>query len=173
MLLDEFLPEFQFSAKHRILIRSTPAKVYAQLENFDFTESWVIRTLTWLRGFRSKAPLKRGLAQDGFIELATRPGEEILTGLVGQFWKPDGNLQRISSDEFRAFDRPGFVKAAFNFLVLPERTDRTVVETETRVLCLGDQARRKFSMYWLLIKPFSGLIRTEMLRILKKQAERA
>jgi hypothetical protein len=39
------------------------------------------------------------------------------------------------------------------------------------VLALGNSARRKFRAYWLVVGPFSGLIRKEMLREVKRQAE--
>ena len=43
--------------------------------------------------------------------------------------------------------------------------------TETRVVAHGISARRKFRAYWLLVGPFSGLIRKEMLRLVKRNAE--
>jgi hypothetical protein len=46
-----------------------------------------------------------------------------------------------------------------------------MLATETRVLCLDDSSRRKFKLYWTLIAPFSGLIRNEALRVVKRAAE--
>ena len=42
--------------------------------------------------------------------------------------------------------------------------DGDVVRTETRVLCRDRRARRAFRLYWLAIRPFSGLIRRRWLR---------
>ncbi len=42
---------------------------------------------------------------------------------------------------------------------------------ETRVQCLGPRARRNFRLYWALIGPFSGLIRKEALRLVRKGLE--
>ncbi|TMB67768.1 MAG: hypothetical protein E6J43_07850, partial [Chloroflexi bacterium] len=44
--------------------------------------------------------------------------------------------------------------------------------TETRVRCLGVPSRRWFRLYWLVIRPFSGLLRRSMLRGIKIDAIR-
>ncbi|MCU1338883.1 MAG: hypothetical protein JWO19_4464 [Bryobacterales bacterium] len=47
----------------------------------------------------------------------------------------------------------------------------TELRTETRVLCADVATRRRFGAYWTLIKPFSGLIRLEMLAAVRSAAE--
>ena len=60
--------------------------------------------------------------------------------------------------------------AAWNFTVLP--TDEgSLLATETRVRCTDDAARRSFARYWRVVRPFSGLIRTEALRAIRRTAE--
>ncbi len=48
--------------------------------------------------------------------------------------------------------------------------DRTRVATETRIRALGPSARRWFRLYWLIIRPFSGLLRRAMLNGIEKRA---
>jgi len=43
--------------------------------------------------------------------------------------------------------------------------------TETRVLCSGTAALRSFKRYWLVVGPFSGLIRRHILRAIARVAE--
>ena len=62
-------------------------------------------------------------------------------------------------------------KAVGNFAFLPQEAETVRVTTETRVYCLGDTSRHNFRLYWLLIGPFSGLIRKEWLRLIKQRAE--
>jgi len=50
-----------------------------------------------------------------------------------------------------------------------ERT--TILSTETRVTCGDAASRRKFLLYWSVIRPFSGLIRILLLRALRDAAE--
>ena len=45
-------------------------------------------------------------------------------------------------------------------------------KTETRVYCLDEVSRKRFKLYWMLIRPFSGLIRREILQAVKRNAER-
>lgn len=47
----------------------------------------------------------------------------------------------------------------------------TRLSTETRVLCFGDAARRKFLLYWRVVEPFSGVIRWSLLRGVRRAAE--
>jgi hypothetical protein len=113
-----------------------------------------------------------GLLDSGFVLLAERAPREIVLGLAGRFWTSAGGISRVEPDEFRAYDRPGMALAAWNFTVLP--TDEgSLVATETRVRCTDDAAHRSFARYWRVIRPFSGLVRGEALRAVRRAAERA
>src|SRR4030095_14373838 len=95
----------------------------------------------------------------GFTVLAEDPKREIVAGAVAQMWKRGGQAANIADGaEFVAFDRPGYVKIATNFLVLKQDGD-TRIETETRVLATASRSRQGFARYWRLIRPASGAIR--------------
>jgi hypothetical protein len=49
--------------------------------------------------------------------------------------------------------------------------DGALLETETRIYLTDAAARRRFGAYWLMIRPFSGLIRRLWLRAAKRRAE--
>jgi hypothetical protein len=49
----------------------------------------------------------------------------------------------------------------------------TDVITETRVRCVDDAARRRFAIYWFLIRVFSGWLRRDLLRRIARIAEGA
>lgn len=68
---------------------------------------------------------------------------------------------------------PGTAKAAWNFAVHPGTGGRSVLTTETRVLCADPATRRRFRTYWAVVGPFSGLIRREMLAAIRDTAEAA
>ena len=96
----------------------------------------------------------------------------MLLGVVGRFWRPDsGTLCGLTAEEILAFEREGFAKAMWNFTLERESDSVTRLATETRVLAYGRPARRRFRAYWFLVGPFSGLIRKEMLRLVKRRAE--
>jgi hypothetical protein len=182
VLLDSVLPEFDVAKRHRISIRASQQRVFDAAVRYDFRTSGVTRVLMALRGYgtrmhraNAEAPptLPESLARFGFTPLAEAPGEEIVFGLAGQFWRPSGGLRTLTAAEFAAFREPGFAKAAWNLLC--RTTDDpgvTELSTETRVLCYGDDTRRKSLLYWGVVERFSGLIRGSVLRGVKRAAER-
>ncbi|HXH70357.1 MAG TPA: hypothetical protein VNI60_08515 [Pyrinomonadaceae bacterium] len=179
MLIDEFMPAPDFNEKHETTVRASAETVYAALGSFDFNESAVIRWLFRLRGLTSKNSCDataqvltlRDMTKFDFVVLGEKPNEEILLGLVGKFWKPTGNLQKINAQDFLAFNKHGYAKAAWNFALAESAAEETRLTTETRVQCLDDASRESFSFYWTFIKPFSGWIRQETLRQAKLKAE--
>jgi hypothetical protein len=173
MLIDEFLPVYDFSERHETRVRAAAAKVYAAVDSTDFNESWIIWSLLTLRGLgfgNTSKNLTLRDAFDNFTVLGETPNEEILLGLAGKFWTLTGSLQKVDAGNFKQFDKPGLAKAVWNFS-LAETGGETLLKTETRIQCLDEESRQSFALYWTVIKPFSGLIRTEMLRLIKEKAE--
>lgn len=172
MLIDEFLSEYDFEEKHSMAIHADAATVYEAAQTANFGESWIVRTLLTLRGMSADALTLRNLSYSKFRILGERPASELLIGLAGKFWTPWGDLQDVNSDNFKAFDRSGYAKAVWNFSVSADG-ENTRLTTETRINCLDEGSRRNFGFYWTFVRPFSGLIRMEMLRLIKRKAETA
>jgi hypothetical protein len=171
MLLEKYLPQYHYSAKHEIRISAAPEKIFELADRLDMSGSPMIRLLFRLRGMPSHMLNREGLQGDKFIELERSPSQEIITGLIGQFWKPNGNLQAFKPAEFISFQQPGFLKAVWNFQLTPQSATSTLLTTETRIQCMDDEAQKRFSRYWFFICPFSGIIRKEILRSIKRKAE--
>lgn len=171
MLIDSFLPEYDFSETHDIKIRATAETVFRALNAVDLCESAVIRWLFRLRGLPSRGMTLREMQRLRFEVLDESENREILLGLVGRFWTIKGDLQKINSQNFREFDEQGFAKAVWNFSLF-EAAGETRLTTETRIKCLGASSRKKFGFYWRFIQPFSALIRKEILKAVKQRAEK-
>lgn len=181
MLIDEFLPEFHAVERHEISVAAPIERVFGAARSLDLSESRVIRWLFALRGLPQLLAGRRGreaprwtldaLLESGFILLGEDPPREILLGVVGKFWTLAGRLEGLDAEGFRRFDQPGFAKAAWNFSLAESSPGETRLKTETRVLCLDAAARRQFSAYWLVVRPFSGWTRREALRVIKRAAE--
>src|SRR5918996_5511314 len=106
------------------------------------------------------------------IVLEDAPGQGIVLGLTGQFWRVRRGTREAerprTADEFLTYSRPDTCKAVIDFRVGHNR-----LSTETRVHVGDPAARRRFRRYWLVIRPFSGLIRILLLRAARRRAEAA
>lgn len=183
MLIDDFLPDFDVSEYHELDICAPRQRVYDAVSNLNLSRSTIVRLLLAARGMAALLSKSNnsaeepcfnleGLLQSGFVLLGKEPQKELLLGLVGKFWKPTGTVRKISADAFQAFDEKGFAKAVWNFAIDERSPDTIRLSTETRVLCLDDASRWRFRFYWLFIRPFSGLIRMEILRAVRNDAEK-
>jgi hypothetical protein len=128
-----------------------------------------IRGLGWLMAMRTLSKPKQDTAPvlQFALQLEELAPREVVLGLVGQFWKLDGGprVKLREPADFAAFARPGFLRVAVNFTV-----GNGMIATETRIQALDDSARRKFSIYWTLIRPGSGWIRMAWLRAIRRRA---
>jgi hypothetical protein len=79
----------------------------------------------------------------------------------------------VNAENFKAFDKSGYAKAVWNFSIDADGPEDEVTRltTETRIKCLDEGSRRSFGFYWTFVQPFSGLIRMEMLKTIKRKAE--
>lgn len=182
MLMDEYLPRYDLTEQHELVVQAPPERIYPAVRELDLRGSLITRWLFLLRGLpavldargkrgRGLGLTLEGLLENGFVLLGERPQEELLLGVAGRFWTPSGDIQRLDAETFRRFNAPGFAKAAWSFSLHPQTATETRLATETRVQCLDEVSRRKFRQYWLLIGPFSGLIRREALDAIKRKAE--
>ena len=170
MLIDEFLSDYDFVERHGVLVRASPADVYRAANETDFSESFIIRWLFRLRGMSGENVTLQSLKRSRFEILGQTVDREMVLGLVGKFWTMGGGLQKINADSFKRFQTPGFAKAVWNFSI-EEDAAASRLTTETRIKCIDAESRRSFGCYWRFIQPFSGLIRMEMLRLIKRRAE--
>lgn len=172
--LDTFLPEFQFSERHQLSIRAEPQRVDRALRDVRLAEIRVVRALFALRGLSRVAKARaRLLDTRGGVLLADIPGEGLVLGLTGQFWRLRGGRDRRprSREEFASYVRPDSCKAVVEFRVTPGPRGASLLSTETRVHVADAAARRRFRRYWWVVRPFSGLIRILVLRAAKRRAE--
>ena len=155
---------------HDIAIRANAGNVYRALNEVDFSKSLIVRWLFRLRGLPTEKITLRSLRKLRFETLGETFDKELLLGLAGRFWTIGGDLKKIDAESFKKFDEAGYAKTVWNFS-LDEANGQTNLKTETRIKCLDLESRRSFGRYWMFIRPFSGLIRKEMLKLVKLRAE--
>ncbi len=172
-LIDKFLPDYQFREHHARKVRCRPAQALAAVKTCDLAASAPVRTLFRLRGLPSDGMTLAGMEAVGFRLLGERVARELVIGLVGRFWTPSGGIHRFEPADFSALDGPVWARAATNFHAVAVSSTITRLTTETRVWCPTAASRRRFRLYWWLIRPFSGWVRIEWLRLVSQQAEGA
>lgn len=173
MLLDDLLPVWDVRSVHAAVVAAPPRAVYAAVRRLDLGGSPINRLLFMARGLPWRGGLKLSdLMARGFVLLGQDPPRELVLGLVARPWTLLGGIRRIDADGFRRFDRPGYARIGWSFLVEARgRASRLV--TETRIRCTDEAGRRRFRRYWRLIAPFSGAVRREALLLIKRDAESA
>ena len=173
--LDDYLPAYEFSERHWVAIDAPAARIDAAFRQVSIADLPLARALWWVRrlgrpyGDTAK-PFIGGELPGVVLEDVREEG--IVLGLTGQFWRLLGG-QRDSSapttaEEFRAYARPDVCKAVIDF-----RVGERSLSTETRVHVADAVSRRRFRRYWLVVRPFSGLIRILLLRAARTRAEAA
>lgn len=165
------MPVFDAVERHALTIAAPPAVVYSALSRVDFACSGPIRWLLRVRGLGARGRLTLGdVTRRGFVLLAERPGAEMAFGIAGRFWTPSGGRVTLDADGFGRFERAGYAKAVWDFRVADAARGSTRLTTETRIRCVDATARRRFRVYWAVVRPFSGLIRMLMLRAVAREA---
>jgi hypothetical protein len=188
MVLDKFLPKYEFNEIHTITVNASPERVFAAIK--ELTPAELSPIIFWMLNLRSlpakligKTPpsvnhqFKSFLDQmyeGGFIPLAEETNSEIIFGMVGQPWKLTGGEEpEIPSPQaFLAFNDPAFAKVAANLVVTTDEKGCIHCSTETRIHVPDPRTRRKFAFYWRIISMGSGWIRVLWLRAIKRKAER-
>ena len=181
MRIDDYMSHYQFSEFHNVHIDAPPEIVYQITCRLDLRQSFLIKTLFWLRGFYGRArptdsspgleiTLEDLTKKAGFILLDQIPNEEMVLARVGRFWRPSGGIITMPADQVKDFNQNGFAKAICNFGVQREENGGTILSTETRIQTYGNMAKVLFRMYWLIVRPFSGLIRILMLKEISRQS---
>jgi hypothetical protein len=179
MLIDSFLPHFDFNEVHSVEIDALPDRTWQALMQTDLARPFLIRLLMGIRSLPSLLhdglrPPKRttihDVARGNFLLLAEDPPREIVLGIEGQFWK----LQpKVCTTDLASFSGPvpaGMARAVWSFSVDPLGSRRSRLATETRILCGDDASRRRFGRYWAVVQPGSAIIRQVILRAVSRQA---
>ena len=145
-LLHELLPEYDVRERHEVALPVDPERALQIALASPVVPDRIVGLLFGLRGLRTAArSLEEFASTPPFHELA-RTETEFVAGL-------EPHALRIAFD-FRAEPRPG----------------GSLLSTETRVHALTPRALRLFRLYWLVVGPFSALIRRRWLKAIAARA---
>jgi hypothetical protein len=161
----DVLPVYHHVERHTIRVAADPDRALAAAREASLDEVPLVRLLFRLRGLRAgrRGPIWDALLAEGFQAV----GDDTVV-LVGRPWSPKGGTRRV--EDFVGFAEPGYAKMAMDLRAVPDE-DGSRLETETRVYLTDASARRRFRAYWLVVRPFSGLVRRSWLKAAKRRAE--
>lgn len=143
------MPRYDVRQYHEALVAASPERALAVLLALPAAEDPIIAALFRVRGISGgELPLRAFIDRLGFHRIASTDRSFIGT------WEVAG------------------VRIGIAVWSEPHGTRTARLATETRVLSLSAAARVGFRLYWLLVGPFSALIRRRWLAAAKRLAER-
>lgn len=155
--LDGIMPRWQFEERHEIRIAASPERIFSAIRQVTAGEIRFFRILTTIRCLgrcRERESILHAPDAKPILDVATGSGFRILAD--------DAPRELV----FGTRVAPQTL-AVMNFHVEPDGR----VTTETRVFAGTDAARRRFAVYWRIIRPGSGIIRQSWLEAIKQRAE--
>jgi hypothetical protein len=194
LLIDQFLPTYDVGVVHADVYRAAPARCYFVASQLDLFQTPLIRTLIGIRRLPERVAITvkgrgtttvleasrrtfrfRDMVDVGWILLGETPGVELVLGQVSRPWKGAAVSTHVPTtpQQFRSFGEPGFAKIATSLRVDPYGNDSSILTMETRVAVTDETSRRRFRRYWVIIGPFSSLIRRMALRQLATEFRRS
>jgi hypothetical protein len=179
--LDRFMPEFDVRERHEVRVRAPAEVTLAAARELDLHRAPLVRVIfrarqLFMGGRTAEAAPARPFLDEvlalGWRVLAEEPGRELVVGAVTRPWQADVVFRGLPAEEFAAFEEPGYVRIAWTLGVTPLGPDASLFHTETRAVATDPTSRSRFRRYWTLAAPGILLIRREMLRLVKREAER-
>jgi len=184
LLLDQFLPRCDFAIVHAQVFGVPPEVCLRAARNLDLFQHPAIRALLDLRALPQRAARRLTRRRDGADHvpatfrvddmtrygwdlLGENPGEIVL-GQISRPWKAASGAAgpAAAPAAFAVYDAPGYAKIALSLRADPRGTTSSILTIETRVALTDAASLRRFRRYWMVIGPFSGLLRRVALRLL-------
>jgi hypothetical protein len=184
--LDALLPHFDAGTIQRAVVYATPQTTYDAIWSADLLQTPLARMLTHasmaveragarIRGESGprRVPRSAGLrdmlgAGSPWLLLADEPGRGVVLGLL---WTPPAGGHTCAADEFADYAAPGLAKVVWSISVNPFGAGHALLATETRTFATDALAKRRFGVLWPIIAPFAALMRSQVLKAIKREAE--
>lgn len=162
------LPSARFSERHFLDMEGSLEQVWVSLSAACWGDLRYTTPLMMLRGLgQSRGWLDQRLLGQGPVTLLrTDPPSYAVAADIGRPWqlRPELGPTPATMQDLIEFSEPGWLKYGMDFALHALDPGRIRVTTTTLCEPTGEAARRRFRPYWTLIRPFSGLIRRDMLQ---------
>ena len=134
------LPDYSFGEYHEALVDASPEAVKRALQSTAIRDVPVIRFLTKIRGLDDKKAVRYASKINERSDTFSTPdfnffvidSTEMVTVMLlnASTHVPPPPVKTL--EQFRTFNKPGYIKVAINFRFIPQRNGQTLVTTETR-----------------------------------------
>lgn len=174
--LAQALPGAEFTEHHDLVIDATPERVWSALRATRWSDLWITLPLMAVRGLGRRLPAgEEGLliGPGGPTPIVDIEEGRRATGVsVAQPWRarPERGPRMTSLAAISTFDEPGWLKMGMEFQLHPLPGGGTRLSTATLCEPTDVEAGTRFARYWRVIRPFSGLVRMDMLRAVRRRA---
>jgi hypothetical protein len=159
MLLDDLMPHYDVVERHRTIVRAPPNVAFSGIREANLAGGAMTRVLLALRATPATLAAIARSPRAAWAERRDRASSR--QGVI--------RLHDFERAGFRVVaERVADELVIFTVALRPDGSSE--LRTETRVWCAAD-VRWKFRLYWLAVRPGSGLIRRAMLGAIRRHAE--
>ena len=185
--IDGLMPTYSFNEFHEVRINSSLEKIKQVLQVTGVKDIPAARLLMGIRGIADEDVDLSDRASNNLVGSDTistpdfnffvvSPNEWITVMILKSVIITNNSNQPAppnitTLEQFRAFNKPGYVKVAVNFRFISTNSNETIVTTETRNNGITRKDNRVFGYYWRIIYPGSAIIRRVWLDTIKKKVE--
>jgi pimeloyl-ACP methyl ester carboxylesterase len=176
----------QFRDQIAVAVTASPEAIFRALRDIRLSDMKLAWLLGEIRYFPSrlgghmpavdtKTPFFDLLIAGGTLILRDDAQHEVITGSASQLHRINQAPRRFASRAaFDAFDDPEHEKLFMSIRVTPTgRPGECSLVLEHATRALSSSAERKFARYWRLIKPLGAFVSWQLLRAVRRNAERA
>lgn len=175
-----YMPRYDIDEVHRTRVAAPASVTFDAARTMRLERSPVIHGIFRGRELMLGSAATRRPNPPAFVDelvsigwglLEERPGREMTFGAVTQPWKADVVFRALPPEKFAAFDSAGFVKIVVTIAADSVAPNISEFRTETRAIATDKESRARFRRYWAVFSPGILLIRTEALRLVRREAE--